>query len=267
MTGIDEFNIIASLIGIFSFIFAIWEWISSNSKIRELKGTLSTIYEIAGTAVWEENLAGKESDEVRLKQAAKTIGFMISIRKAAEHFVDKKLSSVEGELGQLIEQGIIWTPPMLIEIETSKDTTEVWLITPDLRPDAHDEIAGKVVNKNLKNGKNYVFFYPNDMPFAENEIASLYQNLGLTDATSDKMRKRVTTVSIDRKTNNHLFNKGNVVLYFRDFKRSLNPRCFEELILDHVPQRGAFWQELSDKKVLELKHLLDNEMHKVQKEA
>ena len=67
------------------------------------------------------------------------------------------------EINLLVNNGIIWTNGQIGQVETSKDTKITWLITPDLQPDSSKEATGKMVNACIKDGKKYVFFYPDNL--------------------------------------------------------------------------------------------------------
>ena len=62
------------------------------------------------------------------------------------------------------------------------------------------------------------------------------------------------------KRSNSLFPGGNVVFYFQDEQKGKPPRCFEEIVLTQVSQRGAFWQEHSEGKSNELRHILETDL-------
>lgn len=74
-----------------------------------------------------------------------------------------------------MERGVILTGLSDHDSEMSKEITEVWVVTPDLKPDSSDEIVGKLVNKNLKAGKKYIFFYPEDLLHAGAENNCAFQ--------------------------------------------------------------------------------------------
>ena len=149
-------------------------------------------------------------------------------------------------------------------IETSKDVVEVWLITPDLEPDSSDLSAGKVVGKNIANGKKYTYFFPHDLQYAETKTARLYNNLGLLNKNK-KGAQKVTLVPLNREQYSNLFARANLVLYFRDNERNLMPRCFEEIVFTKISERGMFWQEYPEAKSEEIFYNLENELQKIQK--
>lgn len=259
MTQLDILNIIAGLITIISFIFAVWIWMRSDTKIRELLGILGTIHDIAGTAMWESQMTLGETDEIRLQQADKNLGFITSIRKLTGRYVPSLSESTQDSgLAQLIEKGIIWTKSAIANAESSREVNEVWFISPDLKPDSSEKATGKLVNKNLKNGKRYVYFYPDDFSQGEIEIKRLLNNIG---ATSSRLANKVTIIPLTRQKYNHLFDGGNILLLFQDENRSIPPRVFEEIVLAKIPERGAFWQELGEVQAKELRYELLSELN------
>ena len=264
LINVDIFNIVVGILGIISFIFSIWVLMRSDTKIRELMGVIKTIYSITGTAIWESQVTTAGDYEVRLRQAEKTLGFVSSIRElTGQYAIHKTHLRGEGEVDQLIERGIIWNLTMIMDLETSKEVTEIWLVTPDLKPDSSDEVTGRTVSENLKRGKSYVYFFPDDLPHSQAEIASLLKNIGLTD--SRKLRDKVTLIPVSRTQHSHLFAGGNMIFYYSDVHRSLPPRCFEEIVLTQIPKRGYFWQEHAESKSNALRHLLDAELQKALK--
>jgi len=264
MASMDIFNITVGIIGIIAFVFSVWVWMRSDIKIRELLGVICTIDEIVGTAIleWESVIAGDY--ELKLRQAEKTQGFVSSIKKLTAQFVPQRIRiSGESAIGRLIERNVLWTKAMVWDIEASKETTEIWLVTPDLKPDVSDETVGKLVQKNIRSyGKRYVYFYPDDLPHAESETARLLKNIGLTDSDAKRLRDKVTLVPLSKSKHGQLFVGGNIILYYRDEHRILMPRCFEEVVLTKFPERGAFWQEHAESKTNELRHLLAAELQK-----
>ena len=256
MAGLD---VIFGIITIVSFIFAVWVWMKSDSKINRLSEALETIYKIAGTALWESQVTVIEDNETKIRQAEKTLGFLESIRKISGQYATQKTPiDKEGAISQLVERNIVVTMATIFEIEQAKEITEVWVVTPDLKPDTSDRAVGKIVNKNIKNGKRYVYFYPIDLPHADTEIVRLFKNIGIMEARATKLQDRVKLIPLSREKYNQLSSNGNnIVLYFFDPHRSLLPRCFEEVYFTQVPERAAFWQEHSESKLTEFRHLLE----------
>ena len=263
MTSADVFNIIVGVIGILSFVFSLWVWVRSDMKIRELSGVIETIHDIAGSAIWEFQMTLAADYEIRLRQAEKTLGFISGIRKLTGRYATRK-TRLKGESGldQLIERGIVWNMAMLMDFELSKGITEIWIVTSDLKPDSAEETVGKLVYENLRRGRRYIYFYPDDLPYIETETASLLKNIGLMNSQKKKLRKQVTLVPLSRVQHARLFAGGNIVLYYLDEHRSLPPRCFEEVVLTQVPERGVFWQEHAEARSKELRHLLGTEVQR-----
>lgn len=261
MTGMDIFNITVGTLGAISFVFSIWVWMRSDMKIRELSGIIGTIHDISGTAIWELQTMLPEDSNTILRQADKTHGFLVSIQKLTERY-SMPSSRIGGSsaLGQLIERGVVQTQSSIWNVEVSKEVTEVWLVTPDLQPDCAVEPVGRLINRNIKSGKRYVYFYPDDLPHLENEVARLYKNIGALDSHSHKLKDRITLVPLSRAKHGDLFVRGNIIFYFHDEQRNIPPKCFEEIVLTQVSERGAFWQEHSESKSNYLRHLLEAEI-------
>jgi hypothetical protein len=257
----DAFNVVVGIIGlitgIFGVIFSVWVSIKTNYKIHEMAEAMETIYDISDAAVWEWQTAFIESDVKRLQLAEKTFGNMNDISRLSSRYMKsdvEKLSNKSG--GQLIERGIIWNSRMILDVEMRDDTLEIWLVTPDLQPDLSDESTGKLVYNNIKKGKRYVFFYPNNLRHINDEIAQLKLNIGIKD-TRSKLAQQISLIALDSTKHSDLFSRGNILLCFRDRKRGVPPRCFEEVVLTQITERGSFWQEHSEAKSKEIWHLLE----------
>ncbi|WP_353571627.1 hypothetical protein [Candidatus Albibeggiatoa sp. nov. BB20] len=260
MASLDIFTVIAGVIGIMSFLFSGWVWMKSDTKIRELRNVINTVHDISSTVLWEENMLLAESHETRLRQADKTIGYIMSLIKLTEHYSGNKHKYESSmELDLLIDKGIIWTNAMIGELEMSPNIKITWLITPDFQPDSSQATTGKMVNKCIKKGNKYVFFYPDDLPHVNSEIDRLMNNIGLSNYKKSELDKYALTIPLNRQKYTNLFDTGNTILFFFDTQRHLIPRCFSEISLTRVPERGVFWQEHTDVKTNEIRHILQEE--------
>ncbi len=260
MTSLDVFTIIASVIGIISFLFSAWIWMKSDTKIRELINVINTVHDISITVLWEENMLLAESYETRLRQADKTIGYITSLVKLAEKYTGNKHKYESSmEIGILVEKGIIWTNPMIGELEMSQNIKITWLVTPDFQPDSSQSTTGKMVNKCIKKGNRYVFFYLDDLPHSSSEIDRLMNNIGLSNYKKTEIDKYALTIPVNREKYSNLFENGNTILFYSDFHRHLIPRCFREIPLTRVPERGIFWQEHTDIRANEIRHMLQED--------
>ena len=269
MASSDLFNIaigvIGTIIGIVGLIFSWWVWMKSNLEKHELVGAISAIDDIAEATIWEWESIAAEDTELKLRQAEKNYGVFTSIKKLAVQFAPHRSQSVnESFIYPLIKRNILWTMAMIWDLEGSKETKEVWLVTPDLKPDNSNTSIGKIVGRNIINrGKKYVYFYPDDLPHIEREVTKLISNIGLVDSQNKKFMTKLTLVPLSRSQYGQLFVGGNIVFYFRDAQRVLSLRCFEEVVLTRYPERGAFWQEHAENKASELQHLLEPELLRI----
>lgn len=258
MSVIEVIGVVSGVITILAFVFALWVWMRSETRIRELIGVIQAIHDIVGAVLWESHTTAVEDYEAKLRQAEKSLSLVSSIRKLTGRYVRSSHVVADTEFGLLIEKGIIWSTEMMWNIETSKQVTEVWLVTPDLKPDSSDEVTGKLVHKNLINGKQYIYFYPDDLPHVETEKARLFKNLRITNGQAKKLIPKVRLVPLSRARFGQMFARANIVLYFRDQNRSLAPTCYEEVVLTKVSERGLFWQEHDAIKAEELCHILED---------
>jgi hypothetical protein len=212
----------------------------SSVEIKELRNVINSIGDIVDSAILENQMSFAETQELRLRQAEKTLGYVSSIRHLTSQYPPTKDRVVRDEsIVELTERSILWSGPKLWHRELAKSTTEVWIITRDLKPDSSDGTTGRLVRKNIKSGKRYLYFYPEKMPAADGEIARLLANVGL-------QQNEITKVGFiplpAASFQEHRWN-ANIVLYFENQNRAIPPRAYQEVVLSKVPQRGAFWQE------------------------
>lgn len=258
MSGADIFNVVSSIVSILSFLFAIWVWLRSDIKIKELLGVIRASHHIASTAVWESVVSPAKDHDMRLKQAEKNVGFLESIQRLTEQYAIESKTLYDRNLRVLLDKYVLWTTSMLDDFEAGKDLTEVWIVSKDLKPDASDEGTGKLVNKNLRKGVKYVFFYPDGLQYFQSEKQRLLRNI---NATTDKLSRQVRFVCLSQSKYAELAADGNVALYFHDKDRSVTPKCFEEIVFTQVHERGIFWQEHSDDEANRIRYLLGLELN------
>jgi len=259
---------LGTTLAIVSFLFAIGTWLLSERrkdklKVDRLTEVIKSIHAISGNTIWESKTVLSEVYETRVKQAEKNLVSINNIYQLTTQYIHQKSEHIIGDIGLLVEKNIIWTGQMIWALEASKEITEIWLFTPDLKPDVSEDEVGKAVNANIKNGKKYVYFFPDNLPHLKTEINRLYNNIGLTEPATYKYKNQVNLVPLSYEKYRKLFNGGNIILFFSDEHRSFPPKCFEELILNKIDERALFWQENSEKKAKELRELFGNDLKKL----
>lgn len=160
MSFTEWLGVVSGIISVFAFVFAVWVWMRSDMRVKELTGTLQAIFDISGSILWETMKLKGENADARLRQAERAIGLASSIHTLSSKYVSNVKSSSGTELTALVERGIVWTLSMLWNIETSVAVKEVWLVTPDLKPDVSDPEMGEVVGGNLKKGNDMFIWCP-----------------------------------------------------------------------------------------------------------
>jgi hypothetical protein len=246
-TGVDSLEVLAivsGLVTIAAFLFSVWIWMRSNMKIKELVGALHTVYDVAGSVLWEMNTSRAEDIDARLRQAERALGMVSSMRMLAARFVESPPGLPQTELGALIERRVVWTEAMMWNFETSKDVKEVWVITPDLKPEISDTSAAILVKNNLRAGKQYVYFVPDDLPNLRDSLSQFYSNIGIL--TSRRLASQVRVVPFPMAAQPELFRRGNTVVYFPGDAATTRGNVYEEIVFTRVPQRGLFWQEYDE---------------------
>jgi hypothetical protein len=253
--GVEILTVVSGIISIVAFLFAVWIWMRSDMKIKELAGALHTVYDVAGSILWEMNTSRAEDIHARLRQAERALGMVSSMRTLASKYVESQPGFPQTELGALIERGVVWTESMMWNLETSDEVKSIWVVTPDLKPEISDSTAGILINNNLRAGKNYIYFCPDDLPNLLDCVNQLYSNIGVASA-SKKLASRVQVVPFPAAARPELFRHGNIVVYFHGDPQLTRGHVFEEVLFTRVPQRGLFWQEYDDTKGENICHLL-----------
>jgi hypothetical protein len=242
---IDWLSVVSGILGVLSFVFALWVWMRSDMRIRELAGTLQSVYEISESIIWETNNLTAEDTETRLRQAERAIGLASSIHTLASRYASSVSEYGTTEIGALVKRGIIITLPMMRNIEISPTIKEVWLVTPDLRPDISDAATGSMVGRNLKDGKRYVYFAPANLPNLSDLILRLEVNVGARSLKS-RQRSLMTVVKLDASDFPVSASDGNLIYFFKTDSQSSRGEAFREIVFTQLSQRGAFWQLCGD---------------------
>jgi hypothetical protein len=174
--------VVSGIVSILAFLFAVWVWLRSDIKVRELTATIQALHDIADSVIWETQLVPGEDQSMRLSQLDKSIGLVSAMRTLSSKYVSDHKNIGATEVGILIQRGIIWSNEMLTRLEISSDIQEVWLVTHDLEPDLSEVTTIKMVKRNLATGKRYVYFYPSQLYGAEDKVRMLRRNIGANEA-------------------------------------------------------------------------------------
>jgi hypothetical protein len=134
---------------------------------------------------------------------------------------------------------------MLWNIETSVAVKEVWLVSPDLKPDISDPTMGEVVGENLKRGKRYVYFVPPTLDDLPELILRLKVNLGV-DSPRSRSGDRIRVIQVDAPDFWMSLGSGNLIFFFNADPKSSRGISFREIVFTRVTERGFFWQECTE---------------------
>lgn len=245
MSFIDWISVVSGVLGVLSFVFALWVWMRSDIKVTELRDTLQSVYEISDSILWETNSLGAEDTETRLRQAERAIGLTSSIHTLTSKYAAVGKAYGSTEVGALIKRGIILTKSMIWNIETSPTIKEVWLVTPDLKPDISDAGAGGIVGKNIKSGKRYVYFVPENLPNLPDLAVRLEVNLGV-GLLKPRHRNLLAFVQVNAADFPVSPATGNLIFFFKADSKSSRGDAFREIVFTQVSERGIFWQHCDD---------------------
>src|SRR5260370_32355775 len=97
---------VSGIIPLLSFVFALWVWMRSDVRVRELIGALQAIYDISGSILWETVNLTAEDIDTRLRQSERALGLASSIHTLSSKYVPDTPGYRATELGLLIERGI-----------------------------------------------------------------------------------------------------------------------------------------------------------------
>jgi hypothetical protein len=241
---LEWLSVLSGIIGVLSFIFAVWVWMRTDMKVRELTGALQTIYDISGNILWETiNLTGEDA-ETRLRQAERAVGLASSIHTLSSKYAAATPDYRSTEIGVLVERGVIVSQAMLTNIETSPSVKEVWLVTPDLEPDLSEAATGAIVSRNIRNGKRYVYFVPTGLQNLSDLTVRLRFNVG-AGSTKSYLRN-LQVIPIETTDFPISLGTGNMIFFFKTDSASSRGEAFREIVLTRVADRGIFWQECTD---------------------
>lgn len=256
-----EFNVFTGIITVFSFVLAIWVWIRSKYSHKELITVLQSINKIASRAVWENETIRNTTTERKLSQSEKTLAYIENIRQLTDSYKHSYHVVSDNVLMQkLLKDGDILGEHNILDIEMSDDITEIWMVSPDLKPDSSDRETGRVVNLQIGKGKKYVYFFPDDMKHESDLIDRLLGNIGHSTGVSNT--EKINLVKIPSEEFFRRFGLKNTILFFRDSGRTQLPLCYEEIVLEKTDSRGAFWQERLEDSTMDIKHFLSEALRK-----
>jgi hypothetical protein len=129
-------------------------------------------------------------------------------------------------------------------IEDSPGCVDVFIVTPDLRPDIEEDDLLMTVARNLAQGRRYSYVVPHDIP---PERPPRLADLILEKAEASEARNiisRLSVIKIPRIENIELFANGLITLYSirqADEPSSLTTIGFDEVVLPYE-RRGSLWQ-------------------------
>jgi hypothetical protein len=257
MSLIAWLGVVSAIITILAFLFAVWVWMKSNTRVRDLEDIIQTAYDITGAILWDMQTVRAEDSTTRLRNAEKSLGQVSALRAMTGKYAKSASNFRETEIGALLERGVIWSTATLFEVERSERVQEIWLVTPDLQPDLSDATTGRIVAGNLKNRKRYVYFCPDDIEDLEAEKKRLLANIG---ASRPQEASRVTIVPVGLEARERIFQRGNTIIFFAGNPDWGTYNAFEEVVFTKVSERGVFWQEHTPAVATETRATLKHEL-------
>lgn len=243
MTVIDWLGAVSGIVSILAFIFAVWVWLKSDIKVRELQEVIQAAYDVTGTIMWEMQTIRVDDSAARLRSTERSFGEISALHTITGRYLRWAAAQSDSGPSELVERGVIWSMAMIWDVETSERTREIWFITPDLEPDLSDSTVGSVVADNIRRGKRYVYFCPKAIPNFETARRKLLANIGASKST--RIASRISIVPIDKEDNPSIFQRGSIIIFFSEDAEWETGRAFEEIVFTKLPKRGLFWQEYS----------------------
>jgi hypothetical protein len=120
-----------------------------------------------------------------------------------------------------------------------------------------DIATGRIVARNLKDRKRYVYFCPNDVRDFEAEKRRLLANIG---AQRSQEASRVTIVPVSPNVHGRIFQRGNTIIFSSEDPEWGSYNAFEEVVFTKVSERGIFWQEHTVAVAAEIRATLKEEL-------
>ncbi len=65
MDALQVVSMVSGVISILAFVFAVWVWLRSDIKVRELTGVVQTVFDMSGSILWEMQTQDAEDTETR----------------------------------------------------------------------------------------------------------------------------------------------------------------------------------------------------------
>jgi hypothetical protein len=235
-------GIIGSIVTLVSFVFALWVWMRMDAKVKGANLSLHAIQDVVDGIVLDDD--GFHADDVGTLQRrlASMRGAVYGIRGVTSAALDTQHASLQPEVRTLMSKRLLWTSQMLWDRESSDDLKTIWILTPDLYPDAADPHAAAVVRQNLKRGVRYFYFVPPSLAADAEVTERLYTNLKQGRFRRSIAASGVTIVPFTRAQ--LLSNGANCVVYFKGTAKAGTGVGYHEILLSGLTHRGAFWREL-----------------------
>ena len=254
---------IGFLITVGSVLYAVWTRFKTQTQVQELTRAMESIHDLSSTALWEVHTSPAEDEAARLRHFERQLGLVQGIRNLSGKYAYTTQTPNPGELGSLLERGLVWSTAMLWNIELSTNLTEVWILTADLKPDASDVTTGNLVRNNLRSGKRYIYFIPDDMADMERLRERLYANIGADKTRPGReLRLRVQVVPVPHAVVEHYASRGNICIYYHGEVSTSQAYCFEELHFSRLAERGMFWQQREGVEIDMLRRILQEALGK-----
>lgn len=152
-------------------------------------------------------------------------------------------------------------------IEDSPGCVEVWIITPDLRPDIEEDDLILSVARNLAHGRRYIYVVPHDIAADRPPRLAEFVRRKVEDDDVQGVVDRLSIVKIARAENTELFANGLITLYQikqGDESAALTTIGFDEVVLPNE-RRGSLWQRQHEAKAKTLMAMVQQAVHRGEK--
>ncbi|QDU11625.1 hypothetical protein [Gimesia aquarii] len=234
MKGTDIATYLSIAIAIISTGLSIWFKIKTKWKVDELKRALKSIHDIARKGKWLSMLSVADLTLLIGQLESK----LSDIEQYAKEFTDQPEQS---EYGHLIEKGYLSYKSAIYKIEKSPVVKTIWLVTPDLEPDSSKKDTAEMVLRNLKDRKEYVYFYPDDLANEQATVERLYANIGISSSMT-RLMDQITLIPISRQHIPEIFEERSNIIFFLKDTHIFD--CYKEIVITRVVERGEIWDHL-----------------------
>lgn len=245
----DIFDISGWILGVVSFIYALHQThkgkidqIMMNNKIKSLEESLldshesqrtlsKTVHDICFNALMQVKNYPLEEHDFSLQRET-LVATLRSVQRVAQSYSKDQIFEGSFTIGS-----------DLSSLEMQSHIKNIWILTTDFLPEKEDPELIRIIKSNSKNGKKYVYIYPDYI-----DSSTLDHVSGLLGGESESLVFKSFNIN-DHPSMNF---SSTIVIYESSITPSARGErsmavCFEEVIVPDE-RRGGLWRRQADVK-------------------